>query len=146
MLHWIWLPFGALDFFLTYTLSFSLLYTLDSLPFKPQNWYGIYIQNKRIFHSDICKLSTCWGIRLDHLAWASPSSKKWLVKSTQPDLLSYAIVSLIISIGQYVLTRWQKSNTSKSLILARVYWLDGISLWGLPKTIGPDIYTCLEWF
>ena len=58
---------------------------------------------------------------------------------TQLDLLFCAVVSLVISIGQGVLTRWQKSGISKAR-------LDGTGLWGLPETIGPDVYTRLERF
>ena len=52
----------------------------------------------------ICRLSTCWGMRLDHPR-TSPSGEEWPVSWTQPDLLPCAVVSLVISIGQGVLTR-----------------------------------------
>ena len=86
----------------------------------------------------ICRLSTYQSMRLDHL-WASPSSKEWPVGWMQPELFFCVIISLIISIGQGVLTRWQKFDTSKAR-------LDGTDLWRLPGTIRPDIYTRLEWF
>ena len=93
---------------------------------------------KRIFHFGICRLSTYQGIRLDH-SWASPSSKEWPVGWMQPDLLACVVISLVISIGQGVLTRWQKSDTSEAR-------LDGIGLWGWPEIIGPDVCIRLEQF
>ena len=92
-----------------------------------------------IFRSGIiCRSSTCRGMRLDHPR-TLPSGKEWPVGWTQPDLLPCAVVSLVISIGQGVLTRWRRSGTSKAR-------LDGTGLWGLPETIGPDVCTRLERF
>ena len=77
-------------------------------------------------------------MRLDHPR-TSLSGEERPVGWTQPDLLPCAVVSLVISIGQGVLTRWQKSGTGKVR-------LDGKGLGGLLETIGPDVCTCLERF
>ena len=92
-----------------------------------------------IIRSDIIRRSsTCQGMRLDHL-WTLLSGKKWLVGWTQQDLLPYTVVSLVISIGQGVLTRSRKLDTSKAR-------LDGSSLWELLKTTRPDVCIRLELF
>ena len=124
--------------FLTYALNFSSPYALDPSSSTPQSWRGIYGQAGRIFRLGICRSSTCRGMRLDHPR-ASLSDEEWPVDWTQPDLLPCAVVSFAISIGQGVLTRWQRSDTSKAR-------LDGTGLWGLPETIGPDVCTRLERF
>ena len=80
----------------------------------------------------ICRLSTCQGIRLDY-PWTSLIGEERPVSWTQPDLFPCAIVSLVISIGQSVLTKLQRFDTSKAR-------LDGIGLWELPETIGPNVY------
>ena len=129
--------------FLTYALDFSS-YTLDFSPYalnpssSTPRWQGIYIQAEKIFRLGICRLFTYRGMRLDYL-WASPSGEEWLFGWTQLNFLPYIVVSFAISIGQGVLTRWQRSDTSKAKV-------DGTRLWGLPKTIGPNVCICLEWF
>ena len=77
-------------------------------------------------------------MRLNHF-WMSHSGKEQMISWTQPDFLLYVIVSLVISIDQGVLTRWQRSNTSKPK-------LDSTGLWDLLKTIKPDVYTRRERF
>ena len=53
---------------------------------------------------------------------------------------------MFIGNGQGLLARSQRSDTSKPLVLARVYWLDNKDLGGLLETTKPDVCTCLEWF
>ena len=65
--------------FLTYVLNFSSPDILDSSLSTPWSWQGIYIKAGRIFHLGIYRLSTCRGMRPDHL-WASPSNEKWPVR------------------------------------------------------------------
>lgn len=53
---------------------------------------------------------------------------------------------MLISNGQDLLAKWQRSGISKLSVLVKVYWLNGKDLWRLPKTIKPNVYTCLKWF
>ena len=53
---------------------------------------------------------------------------------------------MYIGNSQGVLTRWQKFDTSKPSVIAKIYWLDGKNLGGLLKMIELDVYTRLEPF
>ena len=136
MPHRVWLPFGALDLFLDQ--GTQLFFTLHTQPLT------IYVTELAghlcgmIRSGIICRLYTCWGMRLDH-PQMSLSGEERPVSWTQPDLLSCAVISLVISIGQDILTRWRRPDTSKAR-------LDGTGLWGLSETIGPNICTRLERF
>ena len=106
-----WLSFGAL-----YPLLDLCTWPLLTLCTRPLTAYVTDLAGYlcKMFRSGIiCRLSTCRGIRLDHL-WMSFNGKEQLVGWTQSDLFSWAVVSLVISISQGVLTRWRRSDTSKA--------------------------------
>ena len=132
----VWLPFGALG--PLFDLRTWLLLTLCAWSLTV---YATELTRHlcRMFRSGIIyRLFTCQDMRLDHLR-ALFDSKEQPVGWTQPDLFFCAVVILIISIGQSILTRWWRSDASKT-------WLDGTILWGLPETIKPNIYTRLKLF
>ena len=134
MPYWVWLLFGVSGPLLDLRTRPLLI-----LRTQPLTVYAIELAGHLygMFHSGIiCRSFTCQGMRLDHHR-TSLCGKERPVGWTQPDLLLCTVVSLVISIGQGELTRWQKSDTSKVR-------LDGTSLWRLPEMIGPDVCTRLE--
>ena len=136
MPHQVWLPFGASGPFLD-----LCTWTLLTLRTWSLTVYTIELAGHLcgMFRSGIIyRLSICRGMRLDH-SRMSLSSKERPVGWTQPDLLSCAVISLVISIGWCILTRWQRSDTSKVR-------LDGTSLWRLSEMIGPYVCIHLEQF
>ena len=52
----------------------------------------------------------------------------------------------VIGIEQGILARGQKSDISKLLVLAKIYWVDNKDCGGFPKIIKSGIYITLEQF
>ena len=86
----------------------------DLCGYWPTITYIVYLHVGKIFHLrevssalvSICRLSTY------QVGWM------------QPDLLFCKDISLVIGIGQSLLTKWQGLIFGMSLVLVRVYWLD----------------------
>ena len=125
--------------------SFGFFFDLHTCLLALRTWHLIVYATELAGHlcgmfcsGIICKSFTCWGMKLHHPR-TSPSSEERPVGWMQPDLFSYVVLSFVIKIGQDILTRRQKSDTSKAR-------LDGTGPWELPRTTGSDICICLEWF
>ena len=117
--HQVWHSLEALGFFLTYVLSFFSFYAFDLLRLSHKVGRAFIYKLEEYFALVfICKLFTYQSMRLNHFR-ASPSSKKWPVSWMQLDLLPCAVVSLVISISQGILTRWQRFDTSKAINISQ---------------------------
>ena len=86
-------------------------YALDSLLSTPQGWQSIYILVGRIFRLGInLRFSTYKGMQLlFSIITVSDKELSWWLDVI--DLLSYVIVSLVISIGQ---SNWLDDERSPS--------------------------------